>query len=67
MTDHDHDAREHAAQDHVHDHDDERAHGHVGPELEGHRVHTARRHDTSPPARPRRRPGFLARLFGASG
>ena len=66
MTDHDHDAHEHAAQDHVHDHD-AGAHEHAGPELEGHRVHT---HDDTTHRHPHghaRRPGFLARLFGAPG
>ena len=66
MTDHVHDAHEHAAPDHVHDH-----HGgareHAGPEREGHRMHT---HDDTTHRHPHghaRRPGFLARLFGAPG
>lgn len=66
MDDPDHDAHEQAAPDHVHDHDGG-AHEHAGPELEGHRVHT---HDHTSPRHPHgnaRRPGFLARLFGASG
>ena len=66
MTDHAHHAHEHAAQDHVHDHD-AGAHEHAGPELEGHRVHA---HDDTTHRHPHghtRRPGFLARLFGAPG
>jgi hypothetical protein len=66
MTDHDHHAHQREAPDHVHDHD-RGAHEHVGPHLEGHRVHT---HDAKTHRHPHgnaRRPGFLARLFGASG
>ncbi len=66
MTDHDDHVHEHEAPGHVHDHGDG-AHEHAAPELEGHRVHphddTTHRH----PHGPARRPGFLARLFGAPG
>ena len=63
MPDHDH---EHAAPDNVHDHGGG-AQEHADPELEGHRVHT---HDDTSHRHPHgnaRRPGFLARLFGAPG
>ena len=68
MTEHDVDGSDRHAHGHDHDHDAVADDGAGGPEAERHGAHT---HDRVPhshaPHGHGKRPGFLARLFGATG